>query len=359
MAHGPFAQFAVMTTANLTQTAARQMPDRLGALRRFGVAITILTVLGHTVFGFEQAWIAPLVAIATTYTMELIFATLDAMANRRQPTYKGGLVKLVDFLLPAHITGLAIALLLYPGERVGPLVFACVVAISSKYVLRAGRPGHKKHFLNPSNFGIAITLFLFPAVGIAPPYHFTERIDGVADWILPLVIVCTGTFLNARFTRRLPLIAAWVVGFAAQAAVRSSVFETSLAASLVPMTGVAFVLFTFYMVTDPATTPVPGLRQVAFGGTVAATYGLLMTVHVAFGLFFSLAIVCCIRGAFMSLQAARIPHARVDVSRGQTRMSGNPAYAANAELGFVVARSAAGDATTQREPVEREATLVQ
>ena len=30
---------------------------RLAALRRFAIAITILNVLGHTVLGFEQAWI--------------------------------------------------------------------------------------------------------------------------------------------------------------------------------------------------------------------------------------------------------------------------------------------------------------
>ena len=38
----------------------------------------------------------------------------------------------------------------------------------------------------------------------------------------------------------------------------------------------AFLLFTFYMVTDPATTPSAPLEQLAFGGAVAATYGLLM-----------------------------------------------------------------------------------
>ncbi len=348
-----------MRAADITPMPAGARPDRLGALRRFGVAITVLTLLGHTLLGFEQPWIYPFVAVAITATMELILATLDARANGRQPSYVGGVIKLIDFLLPAHITGLAIALLLYPGERLGPLVFACVIAISSKYLLRAGLPGHKKHFLNPSNFGIATTLLLFPAVGIAPPYQFTERIDGVADWILPLLIVFTGTFLNARFTRRLPLIAAWLFGFGAQAVVRSSIFETSLASSLVPMTGVAFVLFTFYMVTDPATTPMPNLRQVAFGGSVAATYGFLMTVHVAFGLFFSLVIVCCVRGAFMGLQAART-HAHMDESlAAELRMNWIPTHTAPIEPGFVTAISTPGNDSTQTEPVEREATLVQ
>jgi hypothetical protein len=62
------------------------------------------------------------------------------------------------------------------------------------------------------------------------------------------------------------------------------------------MTGVAFILYTFYMVTDPATTPSSTQSQVAFGLGVAAIYGLLMVGHVVFGLFFALTIVCAIRG---------------------------------------------------------------
>jgi hypothetical protein len=69
------------------------------------------------------------------------------------------------------------------------------------------------------------------------------------------------------------------------------------------MTGVAFILYTFYMVTDPATTPKGLLQQVVFGFSVAAVYGILLTVHVVFGLFFSLSIVCTIRGLFLYAQS--------------------------------------------------------
>ena len=97
-------------------------------------------------------------------------------------------------------------------------------------------------------------------MGIAAPYQFTEGLYGGWDWVLPAIIVCSGTFLNARFTLRIPLILSWLAAFALQAAVRSLLFGTAWSAALLPMTGVAFVLFTFYMVTDPATTPasVPG-----------------------------------------------------------------------------------------------------
>jgi hypothetical protein len=274
--------------------------DRLGGLRRFAVAITVLNILGHTFFGFEQAWAQPLVALATAYSVEVLLEFIDARCNRRAPRFSGGGArKFVEFLLSAHITGLACAMLLYANDRLGPVVFASAVAICSKVVLRAPAGGGTRHFFNPSNFGITVTLLVFSWVSVAPPYQFTENMTGAGDWILPAVIVCSGTFLNARFTHRLPLIAAWLGGFVAQAALRSLFLETPLGAALVPMTGVAFILYTFYMVTDPATTPGGKRDQIAFGLSVAAVYGLLMVTHVVFGLFFALTIVCAFRGMGM------------------------------------------------------------
>lgn len=283
---------------------ANNRADRLGGLRRFAIAITVLNILGHTFFGFEQSWAQPLVALVAAYSTELLLEFIDARCNGRSPRFLGGGVrKFVEFLLSAHITGLACAMLLYANERLGPVAFAAVVAICSKCLLRAPVGGGTRHFLNPSNFGITVTLLAFSWVSVAPPYQFTENMTGPGDWILPGVIVCTGTFLNARFTHRLPLIAAWLGGFVAQGALRSVFFDTPFGASLVPMTGVAFILYTFYMVTDPATTPEGRREQIAFGFSVAAVYGLLMVMHVVFGLFFALTIVCVFRG--LGMYAAR------------------------------------------------------
>ena len=274
--------------------------DRLGGLRRFAIAITILNILGHAFFGFEQSLAQPVVALASAYSVELLLELIDARFNRRPLRFLGGGVRrFVEFLLSAHITGLACAMLLYANERLGPVIFASVVAICSKCILRAPAERGTRHFFNPSNFGITVTLLAFSWVSIAPPYQFTENMTGVGDWILPAVIVCTGTFLNAMFTRRLPLIAAWLGGFVAQAALRSLLFDDSFGAALVPMTGVAFILYTFYMVTDPATTPAGRRDQIAFGLSVAAVYGLLMVTHVVFGLFFALTLVCAVRGLSM------------------------------------------------------------
>lgn len=296
---------------------------RIGGLRRFAVAITLLNLLGHLFLGFENSWTHPLVAIATAYVLELLLEAVDARAKVRRPRYLvGGRTGFIDFLLSAHITGLAVSMLLYPNSRLWPIVFATAVAIGSKWILRLPVGGRLRHVMNPSNAGIAVTLVLFPWVGIAAPYQFTENLLGLGNWILPAIFIGLGSFLNYRFTQRSTLLVAWLLGFAAQALVRNLWLDAVLLPALAPMTGVAFLLFTFYMVTDPATTPNSRSGQVLFGLGVAIAYGALMALHVAFGLFFSLAIVCGLRAAWLAIhalnrEAQRVPEvAGVRGSRG-------------------------------------------
>jgi Na+-translocating ferredoxin:NAD+ oxidoreductase RnfD subunit len=272
---------------------------RLGGLRRFAIAISILNILGHTFFGFEQAWAHPLVALTTAYSVELVLELLNASSENRKPAFSGGFRKLIDFLLPAHITGLAVGMLIYTNSRLWVVAFAVAVAIASKHLFRAPCGNGYRHFYNPSNFGITVTLLLFTWVSIAPPYHFTENLDRIGDWLLPSIIIISGSFLNARFTGRLPLVMAWISGFFLQAALRSLIFDTPLAAGLLPMTGLPFVLYSFYMITDPATTPFKRREQIVFGLATAMVYGILLVTHVVFGLFFALTIVCTLRAAHL------------------------------------------------------------
>ncbi len=276
---------------------------RLAALRRFATAITALNILGHTVLGFEQSWAQPLVALLATYSTEILLEVLEARRLGRKPRFLGPGTTFVDFLLSAHISGLAVAMLLYANSRLLPIAFAGVVAIGSKHLFRAGTNGSSRHFFNPSNLGITATLLAFPWVGIAQPYMFTENLSGGWAWFLPAVIVCSGSFLNTVFTKRVPLILSWLGAFVLQAALRHFLFGNLFLPSLNPMTGVAFLLFTFYMVTDPATTPSTARGQIGFGMAVAAAYGTLMAFHVVFGLFFGLSIVCAGRGVLLHAKA--------------------------------------------------------
>jgi hypothetical protein len=274
-------------------------PDpRVAALRRFALSISALTVAGAFWLGFEDPWAQPVLALAVAYVLELALETLDARLTGRPPRYAGrGVAGFVDFMLPAHIAALSIALLIYPGDRLIAIVFAVTVAIGSKFILRVPVGGRRRHFLNPSNAGISATLLLFPWVGIAPPYAFTENTSGAVDWLVPAAFLVAGTMLNAKLTGKWPLILGWVGGFAAQGLLRAALLGSPVVAPLLPMTGAMFVLYTNYMITDPGTTPVRRDSQVAFGASTAAVYGVLTALHAAFGLFFALTIVSTLRGA--------------------------------------------------------------
>jgi len=91
-------------------------------------------------------------------------------------------------------------------------------------------------------------------------------------------------------------VAAWVGGFILQGIVRAKLFGTPLVVPLLPMTSAAFIIFTLYMIPDPATTPLNPARQAWFGFSVALVYATLQMLHLVFGLFFALLIVCAIRG---------------------------------------------------------------
>ncbi|MFD3337074.1 enediyne biosynthesis protein [Streptomyces sp. NPDC058700] len=335
-------------SATKTAAAPRHNPKVVTALRRFAISISVLNIFGYTVLGFEQPWTWPFIALAAGYTTEILLEILGARAEGRAPRFAGGGAKgFMEFLLPAHITSLAVNMLTYVNDLVWVMVFGVIVAVGTKWVLRAPVKGRLRHFMNPSNFGIAVILLLFPWASIAPPYHFTEYLDGGFDWLVPAIIITLGTMLNAKLTERMWLILAWVGGFALQAIVRGLLFDTSIPAGLAMMTGVAFVLFTNYMITDPGTTPSSKWGQIAFGGGTAALYGVLTAMSVAYGIFFATALVCAIRGVFLwtadivsrkraeeALAVAAVTHsvAQADaVAQGQTGAARTEVTVADAE----------------------------
>ncbi|MGP9802080.1 hypothetical protein [Rheinheimera sp. NSM] len=292
---------------------------RVAALRRFATGITLLTIAGHAFLGFEQSIAQPLVAVLTCYIIELFMETVASRHEQRRPLYAsvaGSSVRvkaitLFDFLLPAHISGLALGMLLYASNRLDLFIVAAVVAMSSKYCFRVWTGQRSSHFFNPSNFGIVVMILLFPeTISIAAPYQFTAELGARADIMLPIFVAAIGLFLNIVFTARIPLIAAWLGGFVLQAALRSSLDpNVDFDAALAPLTGMALILFTLYMVTDPGTTPRSTRGQIVFGLSVAFVYGLLMEFHVVFGVFVALMIVCTGRGILLAITNRRVAEA--------------------------------------------------
>jgi membrane-bound ClpP family serine protease len=126
---------------------------------------------------------------------------------------------------------------------------------------------------------------------------FTENTNQFFKIMVPVIILTAGTVLNAKLTGRTMLIVGWMGGFAIQAFIRHAIWDVSLFSALGLMTGVAFLLFTNYMVSDPGTTPSKPIPQFIFGAGVAFFYAILMESNVVFTLFFSVVITCAVRGA--------------------------------------------------------------
>lgn len=300
-----------MSTTSAEPITTLQFYPKRSALRRyfalwyFTTLLIVWNLLGHLFLGFEQSDIQPLVGLATAIGLQFLLEWIDARANNRKPRFTGSWADLVNFLPPAIIPGLAVTMLLYPNERLMPLIFGVGLAICSKVIFRAPvADGKTQHIFNPSNLGIVATLLLFPSVGVAPPYHFTENLTGMGHWALPAVVLATGIVVHGLFTGRLTLVLTWLLAFVIQGQLRSWYFGTSWIVPLTPMTSAAFMVFTLYMIPDPATTPVKPLRQALFGIAIAAVYGILLVEHMVYGLFIALAIVCGLRGVGLHIWAA-------------------------------------------------------
>src|SRR4051812_12833763 len=94
---------------------------RIAGLWRSAVAITVLNVFGYVVLGFEQAWIVPVVVLGTAYPLELALEVIEAWASGRSPRFRGGVRALLEFLLPTHISALAVGMLIYTNEHLWPM----------------------------------------------------------------------------------------------------------------------------------------------------------------------------------------------------------------------------------------------
>ena len=59
------------------------------------------------------------------------------------------------------------------------------------------------------------------------------------------------------------------------------------------------MLFTLYMITDPQTSPAKLRSQIFFGSGIAFAYSVLLAMHVQYTMFYSVAAICTVRGAWL------------------------------------------------------------
>ncbi len=142
----------------------------------------------------------------------------------------------------ALISALSLCLLL----RTNTLALAAVgsaLAIGSKFVIRA----RGKHVFNPTNFALASLLIATPAVWVSPGQWGTPAIFAFA-------LASAGLAVTSRSSRS-DVTLAFIAAYATLVVGRSVALGEPLTIPLHRLQSGAFLLFSFFMISDPKTTP--------------------------------------------------------------------------------------------------------
>jgi Na+-transporting NADH:ubiquinone oxidoreductase subunit NqrB len=155
------------------------------------------------------------------------------------------------------ITGLSLSLLLRADEPWVHALAACI-AILSKFVLRIDG----KHIWNPAGFAIVVLLFAAPDhVWISPGQW------GTSVWFATLVAFLAFMVLNAA--RRGDIAIFFLASHGALLIARALWLGDPLTIPLHQLQSGALLIFTFFMISDPRTSPDSRLGRFLFALAVA------------------------------------------------------------------------------------------
>lgn len=223
-------------------------------------------VAGQIYLGFFQKWDAVFVAVLSSTATELI---INRIKNKKW-----------IFPLSAFITGMGVSLLL-SSHLLWPYALTSILAISLKYVIRF-KGGH---IFNPNNVAMVIVLVLIPQFAVSTPKQWTNGMEIMA--LILLLGLVVGYMAN-----RLDIIVTFLGSFTFFAMIRHFVFGAPLFAALGPLLGASFQLFTFFMITDPKSTPTTRKARIIFAISVAAIDAIFRINRVPNPQFYALFIVC-------------------------------------------------------------------
>ena len=149
----------------------------------------------------------------------------------------------ITSLKSAFISSLSLCLLFRCDQYI-IIALAALITIASKFIFRA----QGKHFFNPANIGICATILLTGQGWISPGQWGS---DGL--WLFVVGIL---GFLVVTKANRMELAISFLVGYGGAQIIRMYFYQGWPADALTHLfTNGALLLFTFFMVTDPASTP--------------------------------------------------------------------------------------------------------
>ena len=184
--------------------------------------------------------------------------------------------------LSAWITCCSLALLLNYSHSYRWLLLPVLLAIGSKYVLTA----NGRHVFNPSMFAVAISLLTTDElITAAPAYQWAG-----GAWFFSAFVVMAGLCLFVFRIGRGALIGSFLCFYAIQTGVRAWFMRHHIPPDMLFWGTVAsppFFIFTFYMITDPATSPASPRQQVLVAFALAALDLWLHTKESVFTFFYA------------------------------------------------------------------------
>lgn len=192
------------------------------------IFITCILLAGQFTFGMLESWSRTLLAITTSIALELL---LGKWVTGKWP-----------HIASAYISGISVGILVR-SPFFWPYVLCAALSTTSKYALR----WRGAHLWNPSNFGVSVMFFLFPAAVASLSIQWGNTLWPMA------IIWCLGAIIVGRL-KRFHICATYVATFLLLSLLRTEITGKPWLASVAPLTGPMYQLFVFFMITDPKTT---------------------------------------------------------------------------------------------------------
>jgi len=213
--------------------------------RYFQVAFQCLFLCyGIFYLHWDAEWKLYLTYLSVSVSLQLL---IEHFTTKRYDTYKSALISTMGLCLLLKTNNLYLA------------AGAAAISIVSKYILRY----KGKHIFNPSALGIAVAVWLSGNAWVSPGQWGSNAVLFFGVIVLGFIVVTKvqkldvslaflGTFAGLLFARQI-IYQGWPLDYFVQ-----SVSTGSL------------LLFSFFMITDPKTTPNHRVARILWSMTVAA-----------------------------------------------------------------------------------------
>ena len=258
----------------------------------FALILTTYVVMGTLWLGFNRSPAQILTTVAAGCLLDMV---LHWFVRKR------------ELLVPlsAYISGLSIAILLNSAHDPWLLLLPIFLTIASKYLFTFDG----KHHFNPSLFGVAVTLLTAGhLISAAPAYQWG------GTWAMSAFIVSAALALFVFRVGRGWLVGSFLVFYALQTALRAWIMRAHLPPEMLflgTMTSPPFYLFTFFMITDPRTSPSTPRGQVLLALAITVVDLVLHKFQSVFTFFYAAFAVACARFLWL--------HGRAIVADGAVR----------------------------------------